>query len=171
MIGDSTARGWLSPKSRVMLYQNHVRWVWQVGGLPYARQERRSPSSGRVIGGGGGPSLDRWRNWLISTAGLLEAPPYTRCSVITKISTATKRPVGSWEDDRRRRKRKPNRTGPQGEAPKRQRKRAVGGGSSVKFERSGGDPHSSTKSEGDDEVEEPHSLSIRVFGAPASCRI
>ena len=78
MIGGSTARGWLSSKSRVILYQNHVRWVWQVGGiwdcLMQGKNDEARARAGLLVAAADQASIDGG-SWLISTAGLLEAPP------------------------------------------------------------------------------------------------
>ena len=78
MISGTTARGWLTSKSRVMLYQNHVRWVWQVGGiwdcLMMGRHEEARARAGLLVAAADQASIDGG-SWLISTAGLLEQPP------------------------------------------------------------------------------------------------
>ena len=78
LMSGTTARGWLSSKSRIMLYQNHVRWVWQVGGiwdcLMAEKYEEARARAGLLVAAADQASIDGG-SWLISTAGLLEQPP------------------------------------------------------------------------------------------------
>ena len=57
-----TVRGWLASKSRVQLYTNHVRWMWQVSGIWDAliggRVEEARARCGLLVGGGEQSSID-----------------------------------------------------------------------------------------------------------------
>ena len=74
----TTVRGWLTSRSKVQLYQNHVRWMWQVGGIWDALIQNR-PLEARaraalLIAAGEQASIDGG-NWIVSNASLLEQPP------------------------------------------------------------------------------------------------
>ena len=80
MVSGTTARGWLTAKSRVMNYTNHVRWVWQVAGIWDALMGDRIPEAraraGLLVAAADQASIDGG-SWLLSSASLLEAsPPY-----------------------------------------------------------------------------------------------
>lgn len=73
-----TVRGWLASKSRLQLYTNHVRWMWQVSGIWDAliggRVEEARARCGLLVAAGEQSSIDGG-NWLISSVSLLEQPP------------------------------------------------------------------------------------------------
>ena len=78
LVGGTTARGWLTAKSRIMLYNNHVRWVWQTAGiwdcLMAGRPEEARARAALLVASADQSSIDGG-SWLISTAALLESPP------------------------------------------------------------------------------------------------
>ena len=73
-----TVRGWLASKSRVQLYTNHVRWMWQVSGIWDAliagRVEEARARCGLLVAAGEQSSIDGG-SWLISSVSLMEQPP------------------------------------------------------------------------------------------------
>ncbi len=78
LVGGTTARGWLTAKSRIMLYNNHVRWAWQTAGiwdcLMGGRAEEARARTALLVASADQSSIDGG-SWLISTAALLESPP------------------------------------------------------------------------------------------------
>ena len=78
MTPSTTVRGWLAARSRILNYQNHVRWVWQVGGIWDALIQNR-PQEARarcalLVSAADQASIDQG-SWVISNVSLLEAPP------------------------------------------------------------------------------------------------
>ena len=91
LVSGTTARGWLTAKSRVMNYTNHVRWVWQVAGIWDALMADRVPEAraraGLLVAAADQASIDGG-SWLLSSASLLEAsPPYQMFSHHSSPST------------------------------------------------------------------------------------
>lgn len=78
LVEGTTARGWLAAKSRIMLYNNHVRWAWQTAGiwdcLMGGRPEEARARAALLVASADQSSIDGG-SWLISTAALLESPP------------------------------------------------------------------------------------------------
>ena len=74
----TTVRGWLTAKSRIQNYQNHVRWVWQVAGvwdaLIAGRQDEARARCALLVGAADQAGIDSG-SWLISSVSLLESPP------------------------------------------------------------------------------------------------
>ena len=74
----TTVRGWLTAKSRIQNFQNHVRWVWQVAGvwdaLIAGRRDEARARCALLVGAADQASIDQG-SWLISSVSLLEAPP------------------------------------------------------------------------------------------------
>ena len=74
----ATIRGWLTSRSRVQLYHNHVRWTWQVAGIWDAliagRVEEARARCGLLVAAADQASIDGG-NWVLSNVALLEAPP------------------------------------------------------------------------------------------------
>ena len=73
-----SVRGWLTSRSRVQLYHNHVRWVWQVGAiwdcLIAGRMDEARARAGLLVAAADQSAIDSG-NWLIAGVGLLEQPP------------------------------------------------------------------------------------------------
>ena len=64
LVEGTTARGWLAAKSRIMLYNNHVRWAWQTAGIwdcLMGGAPRGSPGTGSLACCFGRPVVDRRR--------------------------------------------------------------------------------------------------------------
>jgi len=78
LASGTTVRGWLTARSRIQLYHNHVRWAWQVGGiwdcLIAGRHEEARARCALLIGAADQASIDGG-NWVVSNVALLEAPP------------------------------------------------------------------------------------------------
>ena len=79
-VPGTTVRGWLTSKSRVQNYQQHVRWCWALGGvwdaLIEGRPEEARARCALMMCAADQASIDGG-NWLMSTVGLLEpVPPY-----------------------------------------------------------------------------------------------
>ena len=78
MPAGATIRGWLTSRSRVQLYHNHVRWTWQVAGIWDAliagRVEEARARCGLLVAAADQASIDGG-NWVLSNVALLEAPP------------------------------------------------------------------------------------------------
>lgn len=73
-----SVRGWLTSRSRVQLYHNHVRWVWQVGAiwdcLIAGRNDEARARAGLLVAAADQSAIDSG-SWLIASVGLLEQPP------------------------------------------------------------------------------------------------
>ena len=75
MFAGATIQGWLTSRSRVQLYHNHVRWCWQVAGIwKGGRVEEARARCGLLIAAADQASIDRG-NWVVGNVSLLEAPP------------------------------------------------------------------------------------------------
>ena len=78
LASGTTVRGWLTARSRIQLYHNHVRWAWQFGGiwdcLIAGRHEEARARCALLIGAADQASIDGG-NWVVSNVALLEAPP------------------------------------------------------------------------------------------------
>lgn len=78
MTPGTTIRGWLSSRSRIQLYHNHVRWSWQVAGiwdcLIAGRHEEARARCGLLVAAADQASIDGG-NWIVSNVALLESPP------------------------------------------------------------------------------------------------
>ena len=78
--GAPSARAWLSARSRIGNYHNHVRWVWQVAGilddLVAGNAERARARAALLIAAADQASIDGG-SWALSTVSLLEpVPPF-----------------------------------------------------------------------------------------------
>ena len=75
-----SARGWLTSRSRLAHFQNHIRWTWQVAGIWDALMKDR-PQEARarcalLVGAADQASIDGG-SWLLGNIAMLEpAPPY-----------------------------------------------------------------------------------------------
>ena len=75
-----SARGWLTSRSRLANFQNHIRWTWQVAGIWDALMKDR-PQEARarcalLVGAADQASIDGG-SWLLGNIAMLEpAPPY-----------------------------------------------------------------------------------------------
>ena len=78
MAAGATVRGWLTAKSRIQLYVNHVRWVWQTAGvwdaLIAGRTEEARARCALLVASAEQSSIDGG-SWLLSSVSLLEQPP------------------------------------------------------------------------------------------------
>ena len=79
-IQGTTVRGWLTARSRVQNYQQHVRWCWSLGGIWDAliagRTSEARARCALLMAAADQASLDGG-NWVMSTVSLLEpVPPY-----------------------------------------------------------------------------------------------
>ncbi len=79
-VPGTTVRGWLSSRSRVQNYQQHVRWCWALGGvwdaLIEGHPEEARARCALMMCAADQASIDGG-NWLMSTVALLEpVPPY-----------------------------------------------------------------------------------------------
>ena len=78
MTGGSTVRGWLTSRSRIPLYHNHVRWTWQVAGIWDAliagKVDEARARCGLLVAAADQASIDGG-NWVVSNVALLEPPP------------------------------------------------------------------------------------------------
>lgn len=78
MAAGATVRGWLTARSRIQLYVNHVRWVWQTAGvwdaLIAGRVEEARARCALLVASAEQSSIDGG-SWLISSVSLLEPPP------------------------------------------------------------------------------------------------
>ncbi|CAE7650684.1 unnamed protein product, partial [Symbiodinium necroappetens] len=78
--GAPSARAWLSARSRIGNFHNHVRWVWQVAGilddLVAGNAERARARAALLIAAADQASIDGG-SWALSTVSLLEpVPPF-----------------------------------------------------------------------------------------------
>eukprot|EP00435_Cladocopium_sp_Y103_P073103 s469_g42.t1 len=78
LAAGASVRGWLTSRSRIQLYHNHVRWSWQVAGIWHALINDK-PAEARarcalLLGAADQASIDGG-NWVVSNVALLEAPP------------------------------------------------------------------------------------------------
>lgn len=76
----ATVRGWLTSRSRVQNYQQHVRWCWSLAGiwdcLIAGRTCEARARCGLLMAAADQASIDSG-SWVLSTVGLLEpVPPY-----------------------------------------------------------------------------------------------
>ena len=91
-VPGTTVRGWLTSKSRIQNYQQHVRWCWALGGIWDALIEGRAEEArarcALMMCAADQAAIDGG-NWLMSTVALLEPvatlpavckPPCTRSS-------------------------------------------------------------------------------------------
>ena len=79
-VPGTTVRGWLTSKSRIQNYQQHVRWCWALGGIWDALIEGRAEEArarcALMMCAADQAAIDGG-NWLMSTVALLEpVPPY-----------------------------------------------------------------------------------------------
>ena len=80
MSGNATVRGWLTGRSRIQNYQQHVRWCWSLGGiwdcLIAGQNDEARARCGLLLAAADQASIDQG-SWVLSTVGLLEpVPPY-----------------------------------------------------------------------------------------------
>ena len=79
-VPGTTVRGWLTSKSQIQNYQQHVRWCWALGGIWDALIEGRAEEArarcALMMCAADQAAIDGG-NWLMSTVALLEpVPPY-----------------------------------------------------------------------------------------------
>ena len=88
----TTVRGWLASRSRVQNYTNHVRWVWQVGGiwdaLIQGKHAEARARCGLLVAAANQASIDGG-NWL--TPGLRPShAPFARPELNGNVSAGAK---------------------------------------------------------------------------------
>ena len=91
-VPGTTVRGWLTSRSRVQNYQQHVRWCWALGGIWDALVEGRTEEArarcALMMCAADQAAIDNG-NWLMSTVALLEpVPPYQQFANHTAPSAA-----------------------------------------------------------------------------------
>ena len=91
-VAGTTVRGWLTSRSRIQNYQQHVRWCWALGGvwdaLMDGRAEEARARCALMMCAADQAAIDNG-NWLMSTVALLEpVPPYQQFANHTAPSTA-----------------------------------------------------------------------------------
>ncbi len=91
-VAGTTVRGWLTSRSRIQNYQQHVRWSWALGGIWDALIDGRSDEArarcALMMCAADQASIDGG-NWLMSTVSLLEpVPPYQQFATHTAPSPA-----------------------------------------------------------------------------------